>query len=99
MIAKDSKYGLPSPAELRSQLLKLLDDQNVHSLSEVKDAIAKRFEVSGDDRKRLSKNKRSIFETRIIHNLSLLRKNGLIVNQKRGNFKITKSGINKLKNL
>ena len=59
----------------------------------------KKFEVSGDDRKRLSKNKRPIFESRIIHNLSLLRKNGLIVNQKRANFKITKSGINKLKNL
>lgn len=88
---------LPSSAELRLQLLKLLDDQNVHNLSEIKDAIAKRFDVTGDDRKKLSKNKRAVFDSRIIHSLSQLRKDGLMTNQKKGKFKITKSGINELK--
>ena len=89
---------LPSSGELQIQILNLLNDQQVHKFAEIKEPIAKKFEVSGDDRKRLSKNKRPIFESRIIHNLSLLRKNGLIINQKRANFKITKSGLNKLKN-
>ena len=70
----------------------------VHSLPEVKDAIARKFEVSNEDRKKLAKNKRPVFETRIINTLSMLRKNGHITNQKRANFKITKSGINRLKN-
>jgi len=89
--------ALPSSAELRLQLLKLLDDQNVHNLSEIKDAIAKRFDVTGDDRKKLSKNQRPVFDSRIIHSLTQLRKDGLMTNQKRAKFKITKSGINELK--
>jgi restriction endonuclease Mrr len=90
---------LPSTLELQLQLLNLLNDQNVHNLPEVKEAIAKRFDLTGDDRKKLSKNKRPVLDTRIIHSLSQLRKKGLIINQKRANFKITKSGINKLKNV
>lgn len=72
--------------------MNLLNDQQVHKLAEIKEPIAKKFEVSGDDRKKLLKNRRPVFETRLIHSLSLLRKNGLIINQKRANFKITKSG-------
>jgi restriction endonuclease Mrr len=90
---------LPSSLELQSQILTLLNDQDVHGLPEVKDAIARKFEISNDDRKKLSKNKRPVFETSIIHSLSMLRRSGYIINQKRGNFKITKSGINRLKNL
>jgi len=54
--------------------------------------IAKKFEISNEDRKKVTKNKRPLFETRIIYSLTLLRKNGFIVNQNRANFKITKSG-------
>lgn len=79
--------------------MNLLNDQQVHKLAEIKEPIAKKFEVSGDDRKKLLKNRRPVFETRLIHSLSLLRKNGLIINQKRANFKITKSGLNRLKNV
>ena len=89
--------ALPSSAELRLQLLKLLDDQSVHNLSELKDAIAKRFDVTGDDRKKLSKNQRPVFDSRIIYSLTQLRKDGLMTNQKRAKFKITKCGINELK--
>ena len=89
---------LPSSAELEIQLLNLINDQDVHKLPEVKEAIAKKFDITGDDRKKLSKNKRPVFDTRIIHSLSQLRKKGLIVNHKRANIKITKSGINRLKN-
>jgi restriction endonuclease Mrr len=97
VFAKTVNMVLPSSAELRSQLLKLVDDQNVHTLSEVKDAIAKRFEITGDDRKKLSKNHRLVFDTRIIHSLSKLRKDGLITNQKKAKFKITRLGINESK--
>ena len=90
--------ALPSSEDLRFQILTLLNDQQVHSLPELKDTIARKFEVSGEDKKKVSKNKRPVFEARIINALSMLRKNGHIVNQKRANFKITKSGINRLKN-
>jgi hypothetical protein len=36
----------PNPTELRTQLLTLLQDQKVHALSDVKESIAKRFDVS-----------------------------------------------------
>ena len=91
--------ALPSSRELQSKILTLLNDQHVHSLPEVKDAIARKFEVSSDDRKKLLKNRRPVFETRIVHALSALRKDGFMTNQKRANFKITKSGINRLKNI
>ena len=89
---------LPSATELRTQLLKILQDQNVYSISEVKETIANRFDITSDERKKLSKNKRPVFDSRIIHSLSQLRKDGLVTNQKKGNFKITKLGINKIKN-
>ena len=91
--------ALPSSRELQSQILSLLNDQQTHKLSEIKDTIARKFEISSDDRKKLSKNKRPVFETRIVHVLSALRKDGFMTNQKRANFKITKSGINRLKNI
>ena len=90
--------ALPASQELQFQILTLLNDQNVHQLPEVKDVIARKFQISSEDRKKISKNRRPVFESRIIHSLSMLRKSGLIVNQKRANFKITKSGLNKLKN-
>jgi restriction endonuclease Mrr len=90
---------LPSSIDIQFQILTLLDDQQVHGLPELKDRVARKFEVSNDDRKKLSKKKRPIFDTKIINALSVLRKNDHIVNQKRGNFKITKSGINRLKSL
>jgi hypothetical protein len=61
--------------------------------------MAKKFDVSNDERKKLGKNKRPVFQTRIIHSLSLLRKKGQMANQKRANFKITRSGVNKVKAL
>jgi restriction endonuclease Mrr len=90
---------IPSSMDLQIQILNVLNDQQVHSLSEIKEMITKKFEISSDEKKKLAKNKRPIFDTRIIHSLSMLRKNGEINNQKRANFKITKAGINRLKNV
>ena len=90
---------LPTSLDIRSQLLKLLNDQNVHNLSEVKEALMKRFDVTADDKRKLMKNQRPIFDTRIIHSLSQLRKEGFITNQKKGMFRITKSGLNELRRL
>jgi restriction endonuclease Mrr len=75
------------------------ESRRARDVISLRETIAKKFEISNEDRKKLSKNKRPLFETRIIHSSTLLRKNGFIVNQKRANFKITKSGLNKLKNL
>lgn len=79
--------------------MKILQDQNVYSISVVKETIVKRFDITSDERKKLSKNKHPVFDSRIIHSLSQFRKDGLVTNQKKGNFKITKLGINKIKNV
>ena len=86
-------------SELQIQILNILNDQNVHALPELKEVIGRKFGISADERKKLSKSKRPIFDKRIIHSLTMLRQSGLIVNQKRANFKITKSGLARLKNI
>ena len=88
---------IPTSSDLRPQLLKLLNDQNVHSLSEVKEALMKKFDITADDKRKLLKNQRPVLDKRIVHSLSLLRKEGLITNQKKAVFKITKLGLNELK--
>jgi restriction endonuclease Mrr len=90
---------LPTSLDLRSQLLKLLNDQNIHSLPEVKEALIKKFDLTADDKRKVMKNQRPVFDTRIIHSLSQLRKNGLITNQRKAEFRITRLGLNELKRL
>jgi len=90
---------LPSTSELQIQILNALNDQSVHGLPELKDILARKFEISADDRKKVLKSKRPLFDKRIIDSLTMLRKSGFIVNQKRANFKITKTGLNRLKSI
>ena len=86
--------ALPSGSEMQTQVLKSLQDQNAHTIIEVKDSIAKRFNVSESERKKMSsKRARPIFDSKIVQVLTQLRKNGLIVNETRGVFKITKTGL------
>jgi len=89
---------LPTFGELRIHLLKLLQDQSPHNLSEVKDSIARKLDVSESERKKMSiKKGRPIYDSRIIHTLSVLRKQGLLTNERRGVFKITRSGFSESK--
>jgi restriction endonuclease Mrr len=75
-----------------------LQDQNVHSASEVKDSVAKKFNISDSERKKLSaKKSRPVFDTGIIQFLSQIRKEGLIVNESVGMFKITKLSLSESK--
>lgn len=99
LAALEFKSSMVTPNSETPELASLRKDLSGIKNAEMKEPIATKFEVSGDDRKKLLKNKRPVFETRIIHALSLLRKDGFIVNQKRANFKITKSGLNRLKNI
>jgi restriction endonuclease Mrr len=90
--------ALPTSSELRMQVLKLLQDQNSHNLSEVKDSIARKLDVSESERKKMSiKKGRPIYDSRIIHTLSVLRKQDLLTNERRGVFKITRSGFSEAK--
>ena len=45
--------AIPSAIELSTPLLKLLSDQNEHSLDEVKDRLAKTFQLSENERKKV----------------------------------------------
>jgi hypothetical protein len=38
----------------------MLNDQSVHELAELKEKIARKFEMSSDDRGKLSKSKRPV---------------------------------------
>ena len=90
--------ALPSSTELRMQVLKLLQDQNSHKLSEVKETIARRLDVSENERKKMSnKRARPIYDHRLVHALSQLRKNGLLSNEGRGVLKLTRAGSNEAK--
>lgn len=92
--------GLPSGYEMRTQVLKSLQDQNSHTITEVKESITKRFNVLESERKKMSpKRARPIFDSKIIQVLSQLRKDGLIVNETRGVFKITKMGLSESKKI
>ncbi len=84
---------------LQLQLLNLLNDQNIHNVAKIKKAIAKKYDITSRERKKLSKNKRPILGTRIIGALYQLRKKGYIINKKRANYKITKSGLNRLEHI
>lgn len=86
--------ALPSGNEMQIQILKSLQDQNTHTIIEVKESIAKKFNVSESERKKMSpKRARPIFDSKIVQVLTQLRKNGLIVNETRGVFKITRTGL------
>ena len=90
--------AIPSVSELSTPLLELLADQKEHSLDEVKDRLVKTYQLSENDRTKVFQNRpRRIFDTRVIQAISYLRNEGLLENKGRGVFKITKSGVNKLK--
>jgi restriction system protein len=89
---------IPRAPDLRIPLLKLLSDQNEHPIEEAKDSLAKTFQVTESERKKIySGRQRHVFDSRVIQAVSYLRKAGLIENRERGVFKITKAGLNKLK--
>ena len=91
------EMALPSGNEMQTQVLKSLQDQNAPTLIEVKESIAKRFNVSETERKKISsKRARPIFDSKIVQVLSKLRKDGLIVNETRGVFKITKNRVRRV---
>ena len=90
--------ALPTSPELRMEVLKLLQDQNSHNLSEVKETIARRLDVSENEKKKMSdKRARPIYDHRLVHALSQLRKQGYLSNEGRAVFKITRAGINEAK--
>jgi len=92
--------GLPAAHELQTQILKSLQDQNAHNIIEVKESVAKRFNVSQSEREKISpKRARPIFDSKIVQILTQLRKKGLIVNETRGVFKITKTGLSESKKI
>ena len=88
---------IPTTGELRTQLLRILHDQSTHNLGEVRETIANRMNITETERKKMSKKGRPTYDLRMIQALSTLRKKGLIANEKRGVFKITKAGYNEAK--
>ena len=69
--------GLPSARELQTQILKSLQDQNTHNIIDVKESVAKRFNVSQSEREKISpKRARPIFDSKIVQVLTQLRKKG-----------------------
>lgn len=89
---------LPTNGEIENHVLLILKDQKVHELNEVKETISKKLNLSKEELHKVSPIKnRLIFSTRVVSSLHQLRKKGLIINEKQGVFKITKEGLNKVK--
>ena len=89
---------LPTNGEIEKHVLLILKDQKVHELSEVKETVSKKLNLSNEELRKISpKKNRLVFNTRVVSSLHQLRKKGLIINEKQGVFKITKEGLNKFK--
>ncbi len=90
--------ALPSNATIAGQILLILKDQKIHDINEVREVMVKKFNLSDTDLKTVSPTKkRPIFNMKIVYALHTLRKKGFLENEKLAVFKITKEGLNKIK--
>jgi restriction system protein len=87
---------MPSYQDLLLPLLEILADKKEHNLSEVSLIIAERLKISEGDQKKLYSGGHSIYKNRIGWAKTCLKKAGLIEYPQRGNFLITKEGLNVL---
>lgn len=89
---------LPTYDEIMLPLLEIMKDKKEHSLSEIADLIAIKFNVTEEQRKELlPSGKYPIFRSRVSWAKTYLSKAKLIETTKRAHYKITTRGTNILK--
>ncbi len=90
--------AIPDYQSIMLPLLKLLKDEKEHSLREVSDKLANVFNLSDDELKALlPSGQQAIFMNRVGWARTYLKKASLIELTKRSFFKISKRGIEVLK--
>jgi len=85
---------IPDYQSIMLPLLKLIGDKKEHSLREVRESLAKLFELTEEERsKLLSKSKQKMFDNRVGWARTYLKKAELLVYKSKGHFNITERGL------
>ena len=93
------KKMIPDYQAIMLPLLKFAGDEKEHHIGEAIDYLAKKFGLTDEERKRLlPSGQQPIFDNRVGWARTYLVKAGLLYRPKRGYFKITKRGLEVLKN-
>jgi len=88
--------AIPNRDTLRLKILEYLSDSNAHTYKETLEALSQQFLLSEQERKQMiPSGLKPTFDTRVLWAISELRHAGFLENieQQRGVFKITKSGL------
>lgn len=84
---------IPKYDEMYREFLDVLSDGQSHKISEIRDSLAKMFDVSDDERKELlPSGKQPLFNNRVNWTCSYLKQAGLVENSSRGIYHITGAG-------
>jgi restriction system protein len=85
--------SLPTYDQFMLPLLKLTEDEQVHSIAQLREKLAQRLNITAEQRSlRLPSGKQSVFDNRIGWANTYLRKAGLLYRPKRGYVQITQRG-------
>ena len=91
--------GVPKYHELYLPFLMAIQDGEIHSLREIKEAIAQRLQLSGSElSERLPSGKQGVFDNRVGWARTYLKKAGLIDAPQKAHFQITSEGRRLLEN-
>lgn len=85
--------SLPKYNDLYGCCLKMLEDDQIHDLQEIKGGIAQNYSLTGEElSERLPSGKQTVFANRVGWALTYLKKAGLINNPSTGKYVLTDSG-------
>ena len=85
--------AIPKYDEMYQEFLEALSDGELHKIGEIRDTLARVFNVSAEERKELlPSGKQPLFNNRVNWTSSYLKQAGLIKNSARGVYHITESG-------
>ena len=85
--------AIPKYDEMYQEFLEAISDGELHKIGEIRDTLARVFNVSDDERKELlPSGKQPLFNNRVNWTSSYLKQAGLVQNSSRGVYRITDSG-------
>ncbi len=88
--------AIPKYDEMYRELLEVLSDGQSHKISEIRNSLAVKFNVSEEERKKLLSSGTLQFNNRVQWTCSYLKQAGLIQNSSRGVYHITDTGYSVL---
>ncbi len=89
---------IPKYTDMYGEFLNILSDGNIHSVEEIRDKLAAKFNVTEDERKQLTPSGNGLlFNNRVGWTISYLKKAGLVNSPDKGKYEITSLGKETLK--